>query len=920
MVELRHVANLGGQPGFVSGVTDLSVYESGGQLLLHVASRLGAAGPGTGGLSNYLLSPGTQAQLRQDQPWVSVFSHLADPQIALLTLGNWDYVITAGLQGTGAGIHRIREDGWYGQRLNFGAGETFAPGLIGVTAWQEGGRLFVYAGQSGRADPLAYELIPSEPRLIALSPPAPVAAEMAQGPGALITASVAGQGFVITAAAGSGRVAVHAIGAGGALDLRTELLPGHGIGINTPSALAMAEVAGESYLIVAGAGSSSLTVLRLAADGALTPTDHVLDDLTTRFAGVSALETVMLGDRAYVLAGGGDDGISLFTLLPGGRLVHLASLADTAALSLAKVSAIAGAALGERLQIFVASGAEPGISQFEFDPGPLGLTLTAGAGGGWLRGGAAGDILIGGAGNDTIEGGAGADILYDGGGEDRLYGGAGADIFVLAADGRRDWIMDYQPGIDRLDLSGWPMLTSHTQLQIVTTAEGARITYRDEVLEIVSHDRSPIPVGYFTDAVLFNLSRVGVAAQVVSGVAPEFESGIAPELIEGGPGNDRLEGGSGDDTIHGGAGRDTILGGAGDDLLFGGAGDDLLGGGPGNDTLHGDAGHDSLYGADGDDVLYGGAGDDLLEGGQGDDLLYGGAGNDSLYGGAGRDTLHGGEGNDLLGGGEGDDMLFGEAGHDVLYGAAGNDSLYGGAGDDTLHGGNGHDLLGGGEGDDVLFGGWGWDTLYGADGNDSLYGEGGNDVLYGGNGHDLLGGGEGDDVLFGGWGWDTLYGADGNDSLYGEGGNDVLYGGNGDDLLGGGEGDDLLYGGPGDDSLYGAAGNDTLYGGMGVDLLFGGAGADVFVFLSAAEIGIGAARDTIGDFQPGLDRIDLSAMGLRWIGAAGFSGGGSGAGQLRFVSDGANGFLTGDVNGDRQADFTLFLPGITALAEGDLIL
>ncbi|RJL07998.1 calcium-binding protein [Paracoccus siganidrum] len=80
------------------------------------------------------------------------------------------------------------------------------------------------------------------------------------------------------------------------------------------------------------------------------------------------------------------------------------------------------------------------------------------AGNDLLQGGAGNDLLDGGAGNDTLRGGAGQDRLIGGAGSDVLYGGAGADIFVFRAPSDspvgagRDRIMDFQRGLDRLDL------------------------------------------------------------------------------------------------------------------------------------------------------------------------------------------------------------------------------------------------------------------------------------------------------------------------------------------------------------------------------------------------------------------------------------------------------------------------------------
>jgi predicted extracellular nuclease len=65
----------------------------------------------------------------------------------------------------------------------------------------------------------------------------------------------------------------------------------------------------------------------------------------------------------------------------------------------------------------------------------------------------------------------------------------------------------------------------------------------------------------------------------------------------------------------------------------------------------------------------------------------------------------------------------------------------------------------------------------------------------------------------------------------------------------------------GRDTLVGTAGDDLIIGGDGADLLIGGAGRDVFAYASTRDAG-----DTITDFAPGTDRIDLTGL-LASIGA-----------------------------------------------------
>ncbi|MBJ7486388.1 M10 family metallopeptidase C-terminal domain-containing protein, partial [Brevundimonas sp.] len=75
----------------------------------------------------------------------------------------------------------------------------------------------------------------------------------------------------------------------------------------------------------------------------------------------------------------------------------------------------------------------------------------------YMAGGAANDTLIAGRNTDSLNGGAGDDILIGGFGADVLYGGAGADSFVYLSrfDSAvpTDSLMDFQTGIDRIDLT-----------------------------------------------------------------------------------------------------------------------------------------------------------------------------------------------------------------------------------------------------------------------------------------------------------------------------------------------------------------------------------------------------------------------------------------------------------------------------------
>lgn len=300
-------------------------------------------------------------------------------------------------------------------------------------------------------------------------------------------------------------------------------------------------------------------------------------------------------------------------------------------------------------------------------------------------------------------------------------------------------------------------------------------------------------------------------------------------------------------------------------------------------------------------------------------------------------TRTGPGGNDVLFGDDGDDLMYGGAGSDELNGAEGNDRLYGGPGDDkSLSGSSGIDVVHGGPGADGLSGGASiGDTVSYADSPSAVR----IDITYGsttiGRGGDAAGdringftdviGSSFADVIV-----DTVKGEisfDYNKNRFSGGdGADRLYLGGGDDTGIGGNGNDVLWGEQGNDALSGGADRDLLIGGPDGDKLTGGAGPDTFVLRSLSDsTPSGAGRDEIRDFRSSaLDIIDLSAIDANtrqsdnqpftFIGSAAFSGK---PGQLRAVIGSVDTTVTGDVNGDRKADFGLLLRGKVKLGKAN---
>lgn len=529
----------------------------------------------------------------------------------------------------------------------------------------------------------------------------------------------------------------------GALTLAASLGSADGLAIHAPTVVKTTVIEGTTYAIVGSSGTGSLTVLKVGANGALTQTDHLIDTLDTRFAGITALDLVEKDGITYLAAGGADDGITLFSLVAGGRLVPLAVLEDTTALTLAGPSALTLSPIPDGLLIHIASSNEYGITTLLYETGGGAAIHASSSDPTFGTGGA--DVLYGADGTDTLFGGMGNDLLIDGAGTDTLYSGAGADTFVLNFDGVTDHIHDFELGKDRIDLSAWPMLMTMAQLFVEETAVGLRLRYgASEIVDIISNTNTPVTAEDIASSLILSgrylfdplpgfAGPVGdpMTAPTIADyydpppdlVIPDpdkIQGTIAADLlwgtnsantISGSGGDDTISGGDGDDLLFGNAGDDTLRGENGHDRLLGGKGNDTLLGGEGNDWLKGRGGHDTLLGGEGNDTLLGGLGDDRLEGDDGADALFGRQGNDRLLGGTGNDILRGGKDNDHLSGGAGDDDLRGNGGNDILYGEAGNDRLWGGAGNDTLNGGGGNDTLKGGEGRDTFVFFSGIDTI-----------------------------------------------------------------------------------------------------------------------------------------------------------------------------------------------------------------
>ena len=601
-----------------SDLRDLAILRMGGHAFLTAMTGQG------GGISVYEVHSGSLARLVDT-------AHVAAPGLGLGALaqvaldGATQLVVT----GTGDGRllrYRIGEDG---QLPNAGTIDLPGKGAETCTALAsvkiKGATLLCAVdGDTGR---LGGWVTDGTGRLTKTAPTKGPAHTFApEGATELATVRVEGQRLLLAADSGGNGVTSYTIGAAtGRIAFADSLGAGDGLGVSVPTALETVTAFGATWVLLAAAGSSSLSVMRLSNTGALTATDHVIDTLATRFGGVTALATARVDGHVLVLAGGADDGISLFTLLPDGRLVHLETLAHDTGLGLENITALAATRMGESLQIFAASGTEGGIAQLSLDLSDLGAVIraAAGTGAGTVAGTQGNDVMLARGGTGTLRGQAGDDVLVAGPEGGTLAGGAGADTFVLGPATGPIRIADFEPGTDRIDLSAFPLLHDPAQLEATPLAHGIRLSFGATAIRVISAEGTPLSLADLWPRGFAGPDRVplpkGPLQTLTLGTAQDesFRTGAADDTVRARGGDDRVQSLRGDDRLYGGAGNDRLAAGPGADLLAGQGGRDTLLGGAGRDRLAGGKGNDVLIGQKGNDVLTGGGGADEFRFGKG---------------------------------------------------------------------------------------------------------------------------------------------------------------------------------------------------------------------------------------------------------------------------------------------------------------
>lgn len=297
------------------------------------------------------------------------------------------------------------------------------------------------------------------------------------------TVTLGGTTFLIAASDGESGVSSFRIDANGQHEQIDSLSQKDGLWVSGLVALEAVEVNGQGFVLGVSPVSGTLSVLRVNQMGVFFVTDQVWDSRDTRFDDAIDLAVFSHANRAFAVLGGTDGGVTLFEVLPDGRLYHHQSLAQDAGWDVGALRSLSAQVVGSEVQILIGS-ATGGVVQFDLPLSALPPRIDGTAGADALSGQGGDDLILGGAGDDGLSGAGGDDTLIAGPGSDALWGGAGSDVFVFVADGQPDRVMDFQPGQDRIDLADWGWIYDVSALDIQARSDGAVVSWQGERVEI----------------------------------------------------------------------------------------------------------------------------------------------------------------------------------------------------------------------------------------------------------------------------------------------------------------------------------------------------------------------------------------------------------------------------------------------------
>ena len=152
---------------------------------------------------------------------------------------------------------------------------------------------------------------------------------------ALTTAVVGGTTYLYTAAITEYGLTGFSVAANGALTVVANVPDNATLQLALTTDVETAVVGGTTYLFAGGVNDSGVSVFSVAANGALTNVDNVVDDATSKIAGPQGMTTAVVGGTTYLFVTGfHDDGVGVYAVAPNGHLTNVFNVTDAGPLEL----------------------------------------------------------------------------------------------------------------------------------------------------------------------------------------------------------------------------------------------------------------------------------------------------------------------------------------------------------------------------------------------------------------------------------------------------------------------------------------------------------------------------------------------------------------------------------------------------------
>ena len=337
-----------------------------------------ASGYGDSGVSSFSLTGGSslvsEANVKDDL----TSNFRGTWGIATAEVGGNGFLVAAGFSDNGLSTFQIEDDGSLVRRANatyfslFG-GRAELIGATGVTTVEVGGSVYVYA--SGFLDDgiTGYRLGDdgSLSHIINVTDGGNFHLKQAKG---IATGKVGEKAYLFVTGYADDGVNVLGIRDNGWLDNIHNVKDDAELELDGASAVASAEVAGKTFLFVAGYFDDGVSVFEVESGGRLANVDNVSDEGSLEINGAEGLAVAQVDGATFLFVTGRDDsGLSAFLVEESGELVNVANVAYSlsslgSGWELLGASGVTAAQVDGQTYVLVSGVLDNGISLFLAEP------------------------------------------------------------------------------------------------------------------------------------------------------------------------------------------------------------------------------------------------------------------------------------------------------------------------------------------------------------------------------------------------------------------------------------------------------------------------------------------------------------------------------------------------------------------------